>query len=59
MQQYTSSENTCRCYFVMNKSRDAWIRVSREFKQRQDAEAALQRLRHAYPFARLGGDRGS
>jgi hypothetical protein len=57
MHQPTSSENTCRCYFVMNKSRDTWVRVSEEFKQKQEAEEALQRLRHSYPFARLGGDR--
>ncbi|MCP4406830.1 MAG: hypothetical protein GY807_03560 [Gammaproteobacteria bacterium] len=52
----TAQEN--RSYFVMNKANDAWIRVSKEFKQRHEAEVAWQELRLAYPFARIGGNKG-
>lgn len=59
MEGSTPTKQKNRSYFVMNKANDAWVRVSKEFKQRHEAEAAWQKLRLTYPFARLGGDKGS
>ena len=44
-------------YFVMTKSSDVWIKVSRDYLKKHDALRALERLRREYPFARLGGAR--
>ncbi|MCG6867197.1 MAG: hypothetical protein LJE91_00265 [Gammaproteobacteria bacterium] len=57
MQNTPTIEHPEARFFVMNRSEDHWIRLSKEYSSRMDAEKALEKLRLIYPFARLGGSR--
>ncbi len=55
--QHSTISDKKPSYFVMNKSNGGWIRVSKDFEDKEAAEQELNRLRTTYPFARVGGTR--